>query len=92
MKIDRTAPIGVETEVGAGHLPEEPEDPGPSGSAPLAPVEQPDEEPESSSSIFSSWWFWTAAGVLVAGGVGLTLFLTLGGGEATPPGEVIFKF
>jgi len=35
-----------------------------------------DTEPSSSGSVFSKWWFWTAVGVVVAGGVVTAVVLT----------------
>jgi hypothetical protein len=40
----------------------------------------------------SSWWLWTAIGVVAAGGVGLALYFILGGQAGPADGEVIFSF
>jgi hypothetical protein len=49
-------------------------------------------EEEKGESIGSSWWLWTAIGVVAAGGVGLALYLILGGEDDPGEGEVIFRF
>ncbi len=43
-------------------------------------------------SIWTAWWFWTAVGVVVAGGVGTALGLTLGGGGQDDAASVVFRF
>jgi tetratricopeptide (TPR) repeat protein len=49
----------------------------------------PDEPREgSSSSIFERWWFWTAVGVIVVGGVATALALTLDSEPDYEPGGV----
>lgn len=45
-----------------------------------------------SGSIWTAWWFWTAVGVVVAGGVGTALGLTLGGGGQDDAASVVFRF
>lgn len=50
------------------------------------------EEDRSDDSILSSWWLWTAIGVVVAGGAGLALYFILGGEEGPGEGEAIFRF
>jgi hypothetical protein len=50
------------------------------------------EEARDDDSIVSSWWLWTAIGVVVAGGVGLALYFVLGGEEGPGEGEAIFRF
>jgi hypothetical protein len=42
----------------------------------------PPAEPRRRGSLFGQWWFWTAAGVLVAGGVAVAI--VAGGGEDLP--------
>ena len=49
-------------------------------------------EEENGDSIVSSWWLWTAIGVVAAGGVGLALYFVLGGEESPGEGEVLFRF
>ncbi len=43
-------------------------------------------------SIWKAWWLWTAVGVVVAGGVGTALGLTLGGGGQGDSASVVFRF
>jgi hypothetical protein len=44
-------------------------------------------------SIWTTWWFWTAAGVLVLGGTGAALYLTAGGsGGGSKFGDVVVRF
>jgi hypothetical protein len=43
-------------------------------------------------SIWTAWWFWTAIGVVVAGGVGTALGLTLSGGGQDDSASVVFRF
>ena len=50
------------------------------------------EEDRDDDSIISSWWLWTAIGVVAAGGVGLALYFVLGGEEGPGEGEAIFRF
>ncbi len=42
--------------------------------------------------ILKSWWFWTVVGVVVAGGAGVALGLTLSKDGQPNAGDVIFKF
>jgi tetratricopeptide (TPR) repeat protein len=42
-------------------------------------------EPQAESSIFSRWWFWTAVGVVVAGGVTAGLLLTRSSSSTIKP-------
>jgi hypothetical protein len=53
------------------------------------PVLRKEEDGDSSG---SSWWLWTAIGVVAAGGVGLALYFILGAGGEPGEGEVIFRF
>lgn len=50
------------------------------------------EEDTGEESVLSSWWLWTAIGVVAAGGAGLALYFILGGEEGPGEGEVIFRF
>jgi len=50
------------------------------------------EEPDRDESIWTSWWFWTVVGVVVVGGAGVALGLTLGTGEQPNTGDVTFRF
>lgn len=49
-------------------------------------------EEDDGDSVISSWWLWTAIGVVAAGGAGLALYFILGGEEGPGEGEVIFRF
>lgn len=67
--------------------------------APGVPLPPPTEEQgdrdgkeQSDGGIWTSWWFWTVAGVVVAGGTGLALALTLGSGHPPADAEVVFRF
>jgi hypothetical protein len=61
--------------------------PAPFAAAPLQAANQvdltqspPPNQPQPEGSILGRWWFWTAVGVVVAGGVTAALLLTRGGG------------
>jgi hypothetical protein len=49
--------------------------------------ERADEDP-----IWKAWWLWTAVGLVVAGGTGVALGLTMGGQSTPKAGDVIFSF
>jgi Tetratricopeptide repeat len=47
-----------------------------SASIPVAPADTTHARDRDSTSVFERWWFWTAVGVVVAGGVAATVALT----------------
>jgi hypothetical protein len=64
-----------------------PASPAPFAAAPVPAAHQvdltqatPSSQAQPEGSILGRWWFWTAVGVVVAGGVTATLLLTRGGG------------
>jgi hypothetical protein len=53
------------------------------------PGQQPRPEPEQPQGkvFYQQWWFWTIIGAVVAGGVGTTVGLLVGGGDQIPDGK-----
>jgi hypothetical protein len=72
--VEKSAPVAaVSASEAAATVPiAEPES---ESTPPLARVGEPAHDSESSS-VLESWWFWTAVGVVVAGGVATTVALT----------------
>ncbi len=62
----------------------------PAGAATEIPASRGEDDDR--GSVFSSWWLWTAIGVVVASGAGLALYFILGGEQEPGEGEVIFRF
>jgi len=54
---------------------------------PLMIVEPPQNKPRAPSHVWQRWWFWTAVGVVVLGGVGVAV-ATSGSGQSVPPSEL----
>lgn len=54
---------------------------------PLMIVETPPGKPRQPTHIWQRWWFWTAVGVGVLGGIG-ALVLSSGSGTSVPPTEL----
>jgi len=47
------------------------------------PEPEPEPEPDDYTPVWGKWWFWAGAGAVLAGAIGTTLALTLGGGNET---------
>lgn len=62
--------------------------------APPLPEDRGDHDADAGASggVWTSWWFWTIAGLVVAGGTGLALALTLDPDQGPVDGEVVFRF
>jgi len=54
---------------------------------PVMIVEQPANKPKQTPHVWQRWWFWTAVGVALAGGVSAAL-LSGGSGPSVPPTEL----
>jgi hypothetical protein len=50
-------------------------------------VETPSSKPRPPTHIWQRWWFWTAVGVGVLGGIG-AIVLSSGSGTSVPPTEL----
>jgi hypothetical protein len=93
LRLDQTVSVEERTKV-EGYIRELEPAPAPRPAVALAPVASPPaavtlvepRRPESSSSVFGRWWFWTLTGAVVAG-TAAALVLSRGGGThpACPP-------
>ena len=55
---------------------------------PVMIVEQPASKPRPTPHVWQRWWFWTAVGVVVLGGVGIGVAAASGSETSVPPTEL----
>lgn len=68
-------------------------DPDPALAGHVDPLpDQGGEEPGDGDGVWTSWWLWTVVGVVVVGGAGIALGLTLGTDQQANAGDVVFRF